>query len=216
MKLFKLPNTTAVQRVVPKNAFDAYTSTRQKKLFTDLIARITWSHKLSPDTVNLETKEVKEIQIFKVELKIKEDIQPVLDVIDKAIPYNIIFVVEYGNEVYLSTSTKHPHPKKEDQSVIDWTFRSIWFSPDENNYVLHLKKNLDTVYHDFCIQLSNKPSMVNRTLPDLVEYSKQKDLLERDIEQLRKSIKSCKQFKTKVALNLQLKQRMQELKNLIR
>ena len=66
MEVFSLPNAAKVQRVIPKNAFDAYTNAKQKKLFTDLIARITWLYKLSPDTVNLEAKEIKEIQICRL------------------------------------------------------------------------------------------------------------------------------------------------------
>jgi hypothetical protein len=89
MELFKLPHTAKVNRVIPKNAFDSYTTAKQKKQFTYLIARITWTHKLSKDTVNLEGKDIKEIQVFRIELKVKEEIQTVLDIIDKSIPYNI-------------------------------------------------------------------------------------------------------------------------------
>lgn len=214
MELFNLPHTAKVNRVIPKNAFDAYTNSKQKKLFTDLILRITWQQKLSPDTVNLEAKEILEIQIFKIELKVREEIQSLLDIINKAIPYNIIFIVEESDAIYLSTSTKHPHPVNADNSVIDWTFRTSWFSHNENAYSLHLKKSLDAVYHDFCIQLSGKKSMAKKSLQDLVHYNKQIDTLEKEIIQLKKNIKNSKQYKYKVELNLLLKQRSKELKTL--
>jgi hypothetical protein len=214
MELFNLPHTAKVNRVIPKNAFDAYTNSKQKKLFTDLILRITWQQKLSPDTVNLEAKEILEIQIFKIELKVREEIQSLLDIINKAIPYNIIFIVEESDAIYLSTSTKHPHPVNADNSVIDWTFRTSWFSHNENAYSLHLKKSLDAVYHDFCIQLSGKKSMAKKSLQDLVHYNKQIDTLEKEIIQLKKIIKNSKQYKYKVELNLLLKQRSKELKTL--
>ena len=206
MELFNLPHTAKVNRVIPKNAFDAYTNSKQKKLFTDLILRITWQQKLSPDTVNLEAKEILEIQIFKIELKVREEIQSLLDIINKAIPYNIIFIVEESDAIYLSTSTKHPHPVNADNSVIDWTFRTSWFYHNENAYSLHLKKSLDAVYHDFCIQLSGKKSMAKKSLQDLVHYNKQIDTLEKEIIQLKKIIKNSKQYKYKVELNLLLKQ----------
>src|SRR5690554_2099177 len=110
MDLFNLPHTAKVNKVIPKNAFDSYTTTKQKRLFTDLVSRITWTHKLSTDTVNLLAKEIKEIQVFRIELKVKEEIQAVLSIIDKAIPYNIVFVIEHENLIYISTSTKHLHP----------------------------------------------------------------------------------------------------------
>lgn len=215
MELFSLPHTAKVNRVIPKNAFDAYTNSKQKKLFTDQILRITWLQKLSPDTVNLEAKEIKEIQIFKIELKVKEEIQPLLEIIDKAIPYNIIFIIEESGSIYLSTSTKHPHPVNNDNSVIDWTFKTSWFLQNENTYSLHLKKSLDAVYHDFCIQLSGKKSLARKSLQDLVNYNKQIHTLEKEIVQIKRNIKNSKQYKYKVELNVLLNQRSKELQSLI-
>ncbi len=215
MELFSLPHTAKVNRVIPKNAFDAYTNTKQKKLFTDQILRITWLQKLSPDTVNLEAKEIKEIQIFKLELKVREEIQPLLEIIDKAIPYNIIFIIEESSSIYLSTSTKHPHPINADNSVIDWTFKTSWFLQKENTYSLNLKRSIDAVYHDFCIQLSGTKSMARKSLQDLVHYNKQIDTLEKEIMQIKRNIKNSKQYKYKVELNVMLKQRSKELQSLI-
>lgn len=215
MELFSLPHTTKVNRVIPKNAFDSYTTAKQKKLFTDLIARITWTHKIATDTVNLEAKEITEIQVFRIELKAKEDIQPVLDIIDKAIPYHIIFVVEHEHLIYLSTSTKHPHPVYEDNAVIDWTFKTDWHAPAENRYVLNLKKSIDAVYQDFCIQLSGKTSMAPQSIQELVAYKKQASALEKEIARLRSGIANSKQFKDKVALNLKLKAVEEQLKGLM-
>jgi hypothetical protein len=214
MELFKLPSPTRVQKVIPKNAFDAYTTTRQKKLFSDLVARITWLHKLSPDTINLEAKDIKEIQIFKVELKAKKEIQPLLNIIDKAIPYHIIFIVEFENSFYLCASLKHPHPVNNDNAVIDCTFRSAWFVPEEKSFVLHLRKDLDAVLHDFCTQISENPDLSNLSMHELIHYKKRTVLLEKEIEKLKKEIRNSKQYKIKVQLNLLLNQKTNELKKL--
>lgn len=215
MDLFSLPHTAKVNRVIPKNAFDNYTTAKQKKLFTDLIARITWTHKLSTDTVNLEGKDIKEIQVFRIELKVKEEIQTVLDIIDKSIPYNIVFVIEFDGKIYISTSTKHPHPINEDNAVIDWTFKTGWFLPSENKYTLQLKKSIDAVYHDFCIQLSGKSSMATKPLQDLIAYKKKVDALEKEISRLKSGIANSKQFNNKVELNLKLKATENELQSLL-
>jgi hypothetical protein len=215
MELFSLPHTAKVNRVIPKNAFDSYTTARQKKLFTELISRITWTHKLSPDTINLEAKDIKEVQVFKVELKVKQDIQTVLDIIDKSIPYSIIFVVEYDGMIYLSTSSKHPHPINEDNAVIDWTFKTDWFKPSENKYSFQLKKSIDAVYHDFCIQLSGKSTMASKPLQDLISFKKNVDALEKEIARLKSGVAGSKQFNNKVELNLKLKAKENELQSLL-
>lgn len=215
MEVFSLPQSTKVNRVVPKNAFDNFTNAKQKKLFTDQILRITWTNKISSDTVNLEAKEIKEIQIFKVELKVKENIKSLLDIIDKSIPYNIIFIVEYNNSIYLSTSTKHPHPVKEDSSVIDWTFKTDWFSITDNKYNLLLKKNIDSVYHSFCIKLSDNPFLANRSFQNVIEYNRLIENLRKEITKLKSAIASCKQFNQKVELNLKLNLAENQLKTLL-
>lgn len=215
MELFRLPHTAKVNRVIPKNSFDAYTNSKQKRQFTDIIAKITWSYKLSPDTINLEAKELKEIQIFKIELKQKEEVNSLLKIIDKAIPYTIIFIVVYENGFYLSTSPKHTHPVKQNISVIDWTFTTPWLLPDTADYSLNLKKSLDAVYHDFCIQLSAKQDMAKRSIEDLIAYSIKKNSLEKEILQIETNIKNSRQYKNKVELNLLLKQKIKELKKLL-
>jgi Domain of unknown function (DUF4391) len=60
------------------------------KQMVDLIERIKWSNKLSRETINLEGKEIQEIQIFEIELRKQDDITGLLQVVDKAISYPII------------------------------------------------------------------------------------------------------------------------------
>jgi len=216
MEVFSLPPATVVNRAVPKNAFDSYTSGKQKRLFTDLIQRITWTHKLSSETVNLEAKEIKEIQVFKVELKSLETIDPLLAIIDRAIPYNIIFIVKYEANMYLSTSVKHHHAVNEDNAVIDWTFKTDWFTGDENKYTLVLKKSLDAVYLDFCIQLSGRPELAKKSLQEFVEQCRTFDRLSKEVNRLKAALASCKQFNQKVRLNIQLKETENSLNKLVK
>jgi len=215
MDIFSLPHTTIVDKFIPKKAFDSYSTSNQKKLFTDKILRITWSYKLSPATVNLEAKDIKEIQIFKVELKIKEDIKTLLDIIDKAIPYSIIFIVEYGKHIYLSASVKHPHPLNEDNAVVDWTFRSDWFTPGTNKYKLNLKKSLDAVFQDFCTQLSEINHLSNKSFTSLIEQSKSIDSMKKEVLSLKTAIAKCRQFNQKVELNIKLKSAESKLKKML-
>lgn len=211
-----MPIATKVNRVVPKNAFDSYATNRQKKLFTDNIARITWTNKISTDTVNLEARDVSEIQIFRIELKVRADVASVLDVIDKAIPYSIVFVVEHQDIVYLSTTIKHPHPVHVDNAVLDWTLKTDWFHPSENGYSLKLRKSIDAVYHDFCIQLSGMSFLASEPIQALVEYERKVSTLEKEIAKVKAAISSSKQFNTKVELNQKLQLLEKELRGSLR
>lgn len=207
MDYFQLPPTTNVQRIISKNNFDSYTNTKQKKLFTDKITRITWNQKLSTETVNLEFNEIKEIQIFTIELKVKEEISPVLDIIDKAIPYHIIFIVRYQDHIYISTSKKHSNPTNENSSVIDWTFKSNWFPGIKSKYQLNLKQSIDAVFKDFCVQLSGRFDLANQPLHSIIETQQQINSLKKEIAVLKSSISKSKQFNRKVELNLILQKK---------
>lgn len=211
MDLFNLPQQTIINKVVPKNAFDNYTNTKEKALFSSLISRITWINKLSEETLNLAGQDILEIQIFSVELKEHGDPKTLFDIIDKSIPYHIIFVVKYKESVFISTSKKHPHPADENNSVIDWTFRSVWFNANKNQFVLNLKKSIDAVYLDFCNQLSGHPEKKEKSLDSLIDLNRRVDKLNKEIDSLKAAIARSKQFNHKVDLNMKLKEVEREL-----
>ena len=211
MSFFNLPKQTQVNKSIPKNAFDNYINSKQKKLFVDIIERIRWTNKLSVETINLEGKEISEIQIFEVALRQKDNIEKLLEIIDKSIPYHIIFVLNFEDQVKISIAQKHLHPTNENNTVIDWTFKSEWLNKDLIKYQLNLKGTLDSVIKDFCIQLSGKKEDVDLSLNELVEKESQIEKLEKEINKLKSQIKRTKQFNQKVELNALLRQREMEL-----
>lgn len=208
--MFKLPETTKLNKIIPKNAFDSYTNSRQKKEFVDNISRIAWSNKLSVDTTNLQSKEILEIQIFSIELKEKIQIKSILNIIEKAIPYPIIFIIKHGKSVYLSTSPKHNNPKNEDLAVIDYTYSTDWFTENENEFQIELKNDIDWVYKTFCEQF-NKSKATVKDLKELVSTQKELDSLNKEIEKVRLAIARSKQFNKKVELNMRLKELLVKL-----
>lgn len=212
MELFDLPYNTTIQRFVAKSHFDLVTNTKQKAMFTNDIAKIMWCNTLSTETTNLPHRDIEEIQIFSIELKEQKEIKSILEIIDKTIPYHIIFVISFGDEVYLSTSAKHPSPLNDNKSVIDWIYTSPWFKKTENTYSLKLKKDIDTVYFDFCQQLSQKSNSSIKNIADLTAYNSRYSSLTKEIEQLKKKILACPQFNKKVELNLSLKKLEEELR----
>lgn len=213
MSLSYLPQSSIVNRQIPKNLFDNYTSARQKKQFTTLIQRIDWTHKLSAVTINLDGVDISEIQIMRIELKDKNEIRQILEIFDKATPYHIIFYVTFGNLTIISASKKHPHPTNPDNSVIDWTFKTDWLTEDQlSQYKLNLQKNLDHIFKDFCEQIANiTPEAKATTFQTFIDSTKERAAIEREISQLQSKIKKCKQFNQKVELNQKLNELMKGL-----
>lgn len=211
--MFNLPTSTKIQKVIPKNAFDSYTNTKQKKLFSDKIQRITWTNKIAFDTVNLDGVDVSEIQLFKIELKEKTVIKDLLSIIEKSIPYHILFWIEFGNEFYISTSAKHLHPQNQDFAVIDYTFTSDWKLIDDNKYQIELKNNLDWIFKNVCDQLKSVDTKT-KSISELVEKQKSNDAILKEIEKIKTEIARCKQFNKKVELNILLKKLLDRRMNL--
>lgn len=213
MSYFNLPISTTVNKFIPKNAFNAFTNAKQKKKFTDVVEKIIWLNKLSKETINLTGKEMEELQIF--EIKLKEECYPkdLLDIIDKSIPYQIIFVLSYQDALLISTSKKHSHHLNQNNAVVDWSFATEWFMATENNFQLNLKISLDYIYADLCSQLSNyNKEQIN--IDKIIGHDKYVKGLKKQIAELKKAIKAEKQFNKKVELNIQLHDLLTNIKNL--
>ena len=202
--MFDLPVSTIVDKLIPKNTFEEYASPKQKKLFTNAVAKIKWANKLSSQTINLQGKEVQEIQIFEIELKERTNISELLMMINRVIPYPILFEIKHEAFLMYSISQKHSHPTNEHQAVVDWTFTTEWKTQKDFNFELQLAHNLDFVFTDICFQLSGKQSFKNRDITKLIELEQKMKQLNLSIDKLTNAIRSCKQFNRKVELNKQL------------
>lgn len=202
----ELPQKAEVNKFIPKSKFFTKTTvnTKTKQDFADYIQKIIWRYKLSKDTINiLGTNNVEEIQIFEIELKSKIIPKNILQIIDKAIPYPILYFFIYKNFYCFGIMIKdNDNPK---YYFSDWN-ESIAF--DFNG------KNLEQVYQKIIrlfIKTQNKNSHDFETL---IELDIKRDKLEKDISILEKRVKNEKQFKKQVEINKELKAKVRELEEL--
>lgn len=202
--MLKLPTSTIVDKIVPKNSFDEYATTKQKKLLTSVVARIKWLHKLSNQTVNLQGKEVFEIQVFELELKERTNVNELLILINRVIPYPILFILRHNEEVMYSISKKHTHPTNENQAVVDWTFSTSWKNVVEDEFEISLSNSLDSVFQDICFIISGKNQGKEKDIETLIAKEQQLKQLNSEIEKTQKAIEKCRQFNKRVELNQKL------------
>lgn len=213
--MFQLPLQTKKDRIVPKNSFDGFLNSKQKKLLTDTVNRIKWTSVLSSETLNLIGKDIEAIQVFELELKQNNNLISILDLIDKFIPSTIIFLCKFEDEVFLSTAKKHPYPNKENIAIVDWRFNTEWLPENNFKYQLNLKISIDYIFSDICSQITGKQNSSNVDIDLLIEQEQQIKQLRFKIERLQKSIKTCKQFNRKVELNLELQHLIVEHEDII-
>jgi hypothetical protein len=131
MKMFAYPKQAEFNRVVPKNKIYAHAkpSKRIKELFVAQVGEIVWKYKLSPETINLPARNgINEIQVFEIALKTAELDEAVLQSMDKAIPFPLLFQFTHGEHIRFAVSYKRPSDADSSKWVIDGSFQTAMSS----------------------------------------------------------------------------------------
>lgn len=210
--MFNLPKTTEFNKRIPKQRFYENMSVTSaiKKIFVEQIQNIVWANKIAPTTVNVRAGEnVSEIQIFKISLHTDKFDSSVLKQIDKAIPYNNIYVLEYNEKYQVWLRYKDT-----DGSMTKY-FNSEWLAEDE----VPLKIDgltLDIVYENFIMQISGIEKKSDTTLSEQIKTSERVEKLKKEIAKLEKQARTERQPKKKFELSQKINKLKLEFKNLQR
>ncbi len=217
MVMFDLPAKTLFQKKIPKNKFyeKLQANSKLKEKFVRQVDQVVWKHKISRETVNIEpTKGVPEIQVFEVHLKQKELSPEVLERIDRAIPYPVLFALFYENQVRLAIAYKKPGSQNRECSVVEHYFYSDWQNINEFSMELLKGLNLQAVYDNMIKSLMPMEVESGQDLEEAVQKQKQAEKLELEIAKLESKINKERQFNRKVKLNLELQEKKKELQQI--
>ena len=193
--MITFPEHTRVGRIVAKEHFYTNIDTATKNLFQNEISRIVWDYKLSPDTINLPAKKWPEIEIFRVTLKNHELPTKVLKVIDSAIPYPILFLVEKDTAEKAMICYKEQNQKNENTAKVDTYFKTEWNDPRLENIKID-GLDIDTVFSNFLRQVagerftSTKKANPSTSIKDDVKAIKEREKILKQIEALDRKIKA--------------------------
>lgn len=197
--MFELPKNCYVNKFLPKKIFyeKVGVSSGVKDEFVNLVDRITWLYKLSPDTVGIpKTEKIEEIQIFQIDVKEKQIPLSVIKTITKGVQYKILFLIKYNNEICYST-------KVDDIYTTEWNDNIIF----DFNAI-----NLEIVFENIVKQIIKEESN-DKKFDEIIELKNNRDNLEKRINQLKQKIKAEKQFNKKVELNKELNILLKELED---
>lgn len=214
--MLNLPKSTEFNKRIPKQTFyeNMDVSADVKKLFSEQIKTIYWMNKLAPGTINLaEGMNVKELQVFKIKLNQDSINENVLKQIDKAIPYHILFVLDYGDLLKLYIGYKEI--KGKDYAVVKY-YSTDWISVDNVNLTL-VGTNLDNVYENFIKQIAGTEISSgdnDETIKDSIERSEKIKKIKKEIDVLTKKMWAEKQAKRKFELKKKIDSLSKELEEL--
>lgn len=235
--LYDWPRAAAFGRVIPKARIceRAGANTALKDLFVREVDQILWSHKLAPETINLAaTKQVAEIQVFRIIARTPTLNEAVLRTIDKAIAFPLIFEIVHGDRVRVAAAYKRPSEADSTRWVVGNYFYGDWQPDDAQRAPLPVALNIEVLYERLLAPLvaghtaSLLPGVAEPTMPHAAGKEERPVSLEeritraeaikaqvREIGRIRARLAREKQFNKRVAINAELRAARQTLERLI-
>ena len=212
--MFIYPEKAAYNRVLPKTKIYANSKPSKsiKDKFVSQISEITWKYKLSPETTNLAARDgFTEIQIFEIDLKGPELSTDVLAVIDKAIPYPILFHLRYDDQVKGIAAFKRPAEDGSGTWVIEEYFESSWTEATTLATPLPVALDLKALYEQMLLTYIDLPPCNGESFASLVGRIRQIRKYQRELKALEAKMNSEKQFNRKVELNAKVRSLQSQL-----
>lgn len=205
----KLPQKAWVDKFIAKTKFyeKVSLSSKLQDEFIRKIQKITWKYKLSETTIGIrKTDNVTEIQIFEIELKEQSIPENVLKVIDKAIPYQILYQFVFNNNIAYGITLKGLG--KIESTIPQHYYFSEW------NEVLNFDFtgiDLEKVYQKLIKAFIKNEAKEQQNFKTVIDTDNKIKHLEKEIAALKKKISKEKQFNRKVELNKKLLDKQQQL-----
>ena len=222
------PQSTIVSRVVPKTMFYKFmeVNLRMKSRFVNDVVNITWLYKLSASTLNVtDTEEMKEIEVFVVNLKQPDCPTDLFTFIDTNMPHHIVFVLVHDNSAMLLINykdwTDFPSGKVASQGArlqhpkfrIRQAFASPWMPMADLELTVQ-GQSLPRIYDNFVAQVSGIGEHKAGALAEIVELKKRIATMESELQSLEKKMRREPQYDVQVKMNKHVKAKRQELAGL--
>lgn len=216
--MFIYPPSTALHRVVPKTKIYAHAtaSKRLKTIFATQVGEITWAHKLSPETLRLPARDgIEEIQVFSLALKSPHLDPSILHLIDRAIPFPLLFELVHEGMIRFAAAYKRPSAADPKKWVIEATFETEPRAISAPRTALPVAVDLATLHEQLLRAHIGLEARSGESLQALVERHKAVSSLQVEVPRLETRIAREKQFNRRVEMNAALRRLRTELKQFL-
>ena len=244
MKAYQYPAQARVAQTIPKSTLyqQGGASHALQQLFIAQVESINWAYKLSSATVHMQDQEdLKEIQIFRIQSRVRELDQSILSYVDKLIPSPIIFEIIYQGQVKVVASYKRLNQADSTKVVIGQYYESQWMD-DADRIELPVYLNLADLYAHFIRRLlpghernasseqqlggeqagtysygifnENRDGQAAESLEESLRKAEKINSLQSQMSRLKTKMHSERQFNRKVELNRQIQLVEKQLREL--
>ncbi len=208
--MLKFPDTTLVNKVVPKNAFYKHleVDNKMKRIFVNDVDRIIWANKLAPTTLNVsDGKSVHEITVFSIQIKSIETPTDMLVFLDKNIPRHTLFIVSYEDKSSIIINYKEATTNNSAQPYkVTNTYQTEWLKTED----LELRvegSSMDSLYDSLVRQIAGSGIVEESgNLKQDIANSEQREKLLKEINALKNRLATEKQPSKKFVLHKKIKE----------
>ena len=213
--MIALPQSTEYGKRIPKQKFyEHLTVTPElKRCFVEQIKTIIWRNKIAAATANIEQgKRVTELEVFEIQLAGQELNPGVMQLIDKQIPYHILFILTHEGKAQAWIGYKEAAQTGNNAFKVTAYYHTEWM--DTERLSLRMEGYAtDAVYESFIRQIGGEQiADQDKPITEAVALSERRKKLQREIAALQKKVDNEKQFNRRIELNA----RLLELKSCLR
>lgn len=220
--MIDLPATTVFSRRIPKQKFYENLSVTPalRRIFIDQISTVIWQNKIAASTANIAQGEtVTELEVFEIRLSTPELDQSVLQLIDREIPYHILFILTHDHQAQAWIGYKEAAQSGTKAFKVSAYYYTPWMPEDQLDLRME-GTTTDAIYEGFvrqiagdALQSANAEEIV--PLDQAVANAQKREKLQKQIDALQKKVDKEKQFNRRMALNAELKQLRKAMETLI-
>lgn len=217
--MLQFPESTQFGRRIPKQKFyehlDVLPEVRQ--LFVEQIKNITWTNKLSPQTMNIAPGEkVQEIEVFRIHLTGSDLDARVLNLMDRQIPYHLLFILERLDGTCQISVTYKEKGQTDDVFQQRQTYHTHWTAADALSLDLSAL-DMDALYESIVRQVAGDALSVAPAGPvgEAIAKAQQRERLEEQINALKSKMCREKQLARQMELRREMKQLEKEVNELL-
>ena len=200
--MLDFPKSTLFNKRIPKQKFYQHLelSSGVERQFVQEIETIFWKNKLSVETLNVgKGSAVTEIEVFEIQLKEQAISKNLIEVIDREIPYHLVFVLRYMELGQIWISYKEESKNRQDKFKVNSYYTTPWMEASQLSLTLD-GLNLDTIYNNFIRQVAGQKLQDNEgtEIKVAIDHAKETEKLKTAITTLESKILNEKQFNLQV------------------
>lgn len=196
--MLNFPATTSFDHRIPKQKFYEHlpVDAELKRLFVEQIELIYWANKLTAQTMNiLQGQTVQEIEVFRVRMAGDTLDARVLSIMDRQIPYHLLFVLERPDGLCRLHITYKEANASGATFQLKQTYCTDWQPPEALSLDL-AALDMDALYESIVRQIAGDALAAPKeeTLKAAIANQQQREAAQKQIKQLEAQMKREKRL----------------------